>query len=55
MEQVINNESVRKLSDDELRKLGNRAWYEHNVKLCWLVQTETRRREHEEVEESASI
>jgi hypothetical protein len=51
MEQTIDNESVRKLTNDELHKLGNRAWYDHNVELCWLVQTEIRRREYEEDEE----
>jgi hypothetical protein len=53
MEQTIDNESVRKLSDDELCRLGNRVWYDHNVELCWLVQTEIIRREHEKNKEFA--
>jgi len=46
--QTIDRESVRNLSDDELHKLGNRVWYDNNVQLCWLVQTETIRRQREE-------
>ncbi|OGO04597.1 MAG: hypothetical protein A2Y60_01825 [Chloroflexi bacterium RBG_13_54_9] len=46
--ETIDSESVRDLSDDELHKLGNRAWYNNNVELCWLTQAETIRRQRGE-------
>ena len=53
--EIIDSESVRNVSDDELHKLGNRAWYDNNVELCWLIQTETIHRQRKRFEGNMQV
>jgi len=36
----LDENTIKSLPDDKLRKLANVAWYSRNTELCWLCQDE---------------
>jgi len=50
MDQVYDEENIKGLTDDELRRLSNSAWYAESLELCYLCQEEELRRKREQVE-----
>ena len=44
MEKVITQETIKTMTDDELQRKANDAWYFGAVDLSWLIQEEIIRR-----------
>jgi len=46
-ERTIDKESLKTMTDDELRRLGNALHYTESVEASWMVQEEIVRRKQE--------
>lgn len=46
-DRLITPDRIRQLNDDELQRLANAAWYDQDIRLSWLCQTELMRRAKE--------